>query len=313
MNWLTLPARQAPGVSIAKIYQIESQMILAESGPARLYGVRSGQAGPPPRGKPSRRRKRVDLTFQDVPQMTQITLAASNPGFSRQPSIPWAHDIRNALATIGLHLETLERLAGPRGGKAANAALALISRGAAMCADALTEADRQRYASRRRGFDLIKTISEVVSLLEPAAPDGFEFQIEGGESCIILADQGEVFRILFNLVQNAVSVARRCAAMRKVRISVERAATCVSVRISDNGPGLPKAIKARLFRSPGANARATGFGLAIARELAERNGGNLSFADRAKGTTFLLELPNAAGVEIAPGSAMPSLGRRIAG
>jgi signal transduction histidine kinase len=70
---------------------------------------------------------------------------------------------------------------------------------------------------------------------------------------------------------------------------------------------------AALFRAPAGNGAASGFGLAIARELAERNGGSLSYLDGAKGATFVLELPNAGGREIAYGAAMPSLGRRAAG
>jgi signal transduction histidine kinase len=44
-----------------------------------------------------------------------------------------AHDLRNLLATVGLHVETLQRLSGPSGVKAADAAHALLTRGAALC------------------------------------------------------------------------------------------------------------------------------------------------------------------------------------
>lgn len=244
--------------------------------------------------------------------MTQLTLAASNPGYSQAPAIQWTHDIRNALATIGLHLETLERLAGPHGGKAASAALALVNRSATMCADALAEAHRQKPSSRRRSFDLVKTIAEVVKLLEPLAPAGLEFITDGIYSCFALGDQAEIFRIFFNLAQNAVVVARAGAPISQIRFSVARSEAGLAIRVSDDGPGLPKTIKAKLFHMP-TEGRTNGFGLAIARELAERNGGGLSLLAGAVGTTFLLELPSAAGIEIATVATMPSLGRRIAG
>jgi signal transduction histidine kinase len=245
--------------------------------------------------------------------MTQLTLAASNPALSPAPSHQWAHDIRNTLATIGLHLETLQKLSGPAGGKAASAALALVNRGAGMCTDALFEARMPRAGSRRRAFDLGKTVKEIVVALAPSAPAGFEFDFDGGGSHIVLGDQSDVFRIIFNIAQNAVNAARRGARINHVNIAIERKAMSVAVKISDNGPGLPKAVKAKLFRSPSESSATGGFGLAIARELAERNGGALSFVDGTKGTVFLLELPQAGGREIASGAAMPSLGRRIAG
>lgn len=245
--------------------------------------------------------------------MTQLTLAASNPALASLPPHQWTHDIRNILGTVGLHLEMLEKLSGPAGTKAASAALALIGRGGAMCAGALAEANGARRSSRPRGFDLVKTIKEVVALLEPTAPASFKFRVDSNELHIALGDQTDVFRILFNLAQNAVAAARRRAPMSQFSISIARKATGIAVRISDDGPGLPKAAKAALFRSPVKRGATNGFGLAIARELAERNGGNLTYVDGAKGATFVLELPNAGGCEIPYGAAMPSLGRRAAG
>ena len=56
---------------------------------------------------------------------TPPVYAAPDP--VNQPSL--VHDLRNLLASIGLHVETLQRLSGPGGGKAADAAYALLVRG----------------------------------------------------------------------------------------------------------------------------------------------------------------------------------------
>lgn len=242
--------------------------------------------------------------------MTQLTLAASNPTLGPMPPHQWAHDVRNLLATIGLHLERLEKLSGPGGSKAASAALALISRGGTLCSGALAEAAGPRPLGRRRGFDLVRTINEVVAVLAPAAPEGFDFVVAGDGPVIVLGDQTEVFRILFNLAQNAVAAARAGARLTTLTFSVSRSAAGVTVRIADDGPGLPPAVKSKLFRTLEQGSH--GFGLAIARELAERNGGKLSYA-AGQGATFMLELPQAASPELAHGAAMPSLGRRHAG
>jgi nitrogen-specific signal transduction histidine kinase len=60
----------------------------------------------------------------------------------------------------------------------------------------------------------------------------------------------------------------------------------------DDGHGLP--VRADFFGAlwhPSAVCRRHGYGLAVARELAERNGGSLTLARTDKGTTFALTLP----------------------
>jgi signal transduction histidine kinase len=244
--------------------------------------------------------------------MSKIILASANPVPAGGVSTQWAHDIRNALATVGLHLETLERLSGSRGRDIAHAAHTLMSRAAAMCNDAMAQAAQAEASSRRRGFDIIKTIAQIANLLRPSAPDGFELRVAGTGSFIVLADPQEVFRILFNLTYNAIAIARQGQQhITHVTLLVERVGTTVSVRVADDGPGLPKAVRASLFRPQSSSTGGSGIGLAIARELAERNGGVLRLADQARGTTFILELAGLAALPSEERGALRSLGKRV--
>jgi signal transduction histidine kinase len=210
---------------------------------------------------------------------------------------PWAHDIRNTLTTVGLHLETLERLSGAGGRDVAHAAYALMLRAAAMCTEAVTQSAREGFDSRPHGFDIMKTIVQIANLLRPAAPAGFQIRVAGNGAFMVLANQHDVFRIVFNLLHNAISIARRTTGddqkMTNVTLLVERTDATVAVRIADDGPGLPQTVRNRLFRRRDAQTTGNGMGLAIARELAERNGGVLKFVNSARGTTFLLELSRA--------------------
>lgn len=242
--------------------------------------------------------------------MSQLALA---PLTATNPSARWAHDIRNALATVGLHLETLERLSGTRGREIAHAAHALMSRAATMCNEAMAQGSQTETLSRRKPFDVARTAAQVANLLRPTAPDGFEVQVAGTGSFMALADPQETFRILFNLVHNAVAIARQQkpgGRMSNVTLMIERRGGSVKVRIADDGPGLPATVRAKLFRPQRSTTGGSGVGLSIARELAEQNGGVLQFAESARGTTFVLELPASKTMVTEASGAFRSLGKR---
>lgn len=100
-----------------------------------------------------------------------------------------------------------------------------------------------------------------------------------------------------NLVLNAVEAcgAKRTASRGRVRLVARATDTCVEIRITDDGPGIPARIRAQLFQ-PFASARraerGTGLGLFITRELVERLGGRVACeATGPTGTTFRLRLP----------------------
>ena len=131
----------------------------------------------------------------------------------------------------------------------------------------------------------------VADLLGPTAPKDFCFDFGPGAAVSVYADPDEAFRILFNVMSNAVAVARHePTALRTVRIEAGVEGSIATMQIADDGPGLSNAARAGLFTRPAAAAR-HGYGLVIARELAERNGGTLALAPSSQGTTFVLRLP----------------------
>jgi signal transduction histidine kinase len=87
-------------------------------------------------------------------------------------------------------------------------------------------------------------------------------------------------------------------------VSLEAQAGSSLIRVSDNGPGVPERIRERLFQPFAGSGRpdSTGLGLAIARELAQVHGGDLSLSVTGpQGTVFELRLPGAPQSRAAPG------------
>jgi signal transduction histidine kinase len=223
--------------------------------------------------------------------MAHFAIVTADPW--RPPEGHAAHDLRNILASISLHLETLQRLSGPSGIKAADAVYVLLTRGAVLCDSAMDCATGAGSHARRRRVDLVRTAQQIADLLEPSAPKDFSFDIDKNSAGYVFADPDDVFRILFNLMNNAVNAANRPAStMKSMTIRVGTEGRVVTAQISDDGPGLPACVRSRLFRlQPKQSGSARhGYGLAIARELTERNGGTLTVAPASKGVKFELKL-----------------------
>jgi len=119
-----------------------------------------------------------------------------------------------------------------------------------------------------------------------------------GPSVTIQGDEEEVRAAVSNLIDNAVKYAGKDA---KVDVATENVdGRYVAVRVTDNGPGIPKSelkqIFKRFYRAPGplsARVKGTGLGLFIVRSVAKRHGGRVWAESEGpgRGSTFTLQLP----------------------
>jgi signal transduction histidine kinase len=108
------------------------------------------------------------------------------------------------------------------------------------------------------------------------------------------ADADQLYRVLSNLVRNAVQAIDGTHAAGRVTISGEDAAGRTVIRVSDNGPGLPPKAREHLFQPfrGGVRQGGSGLGLVISSELVRLHGGSLTLAETGPGgTTFRIELP----------------------
>jgi C4-dicarboxylate-specific signal transduction histidine kinase len=112
-------------------------------------------------------------------------------------------------------------------------------------------------------------------------------------------------------MHNALIVARTTGTLRRVDISIVCKGPTTIVEIADDGCGLPPHVAARLFLVPVADGPVHGHGLAIARELMERDGGTLACETSHNGTVFRLELATFTSTPAGRDSAVTrSFGRR---
>ena len=111
--------------------------------------------------------------------------------------------------------------------------------------------------------------------------------------------------MLDNLIRNA-SEALRDAGVVRPRIAVTATTTPdgVCVRVKDNGPGVPAALRAQLFeRYVSTKSTGTGLGLALVRDAIERTGGSVRLAEPSAewaGAHFVLSLPFAEQTNLHP-------------
>ncbi len=105
-------------------------------------------------------------------------------------------------------------------------------------------------------------------------------------------DEGKVTRIVHNMARNAAEAMGAGGGTFSIEVS-RRADKALVIRFSDTGPGVPKALAPRLFRSfvTGGKKGGTGLGLAIVKKIAEEHGGTVALIDTPRGACFDLVLP----------------------
>ena len=127
--------------------------------------------------------------------------------------------------------------------------------------------------------------------------DQVEFALELGEGLpAITADPGQLQQVFINLFQNAAEAMIEKGTTEK-RITVttgwERAGETVLLRVSDNGPGMSRAILEKVFE-PTFTTKPTGhgFGLSTCYRIAAAHRGRIwAESEVGRGATFALVLP----------------------
>ena len=127
------------------------------------------------------------------------------------------------------------------------------------------------------------------------APVEIELDNCVGDDLQIDADSEQLYRVVLNLIRNAVEALVEQGRPGKICVNAERFGQRVRIDITDTGPGIPAGLTPRLFQPFATSARSggSGLGLAFARDLARAHGSDISGWSRpAGGTTFRVEIPD---------------------
>jgi signal transduction histidine kinase len=208
------------------------------------------------------------------------------------------HDMRNILATAQLMSDRLAGANDPVVQRIGPKLVKTLDRAVSYSSAVLAYGGAKEAPPARRQLALRTLVEDVYALSGAEFADGIEFVNAVEDNHVIDADPDQLFRVLNNLVRNALQALdanKDPALMRRISISASRMGSVSEIRIMDSGPGLPPVARDNLFAAFKGSARqgGTGLGLAIAHELVRVHGGEIRLVESVSGrTVFAFTVPD---------------------
>ena len=251
---------------------------------------------------PSRRGDEIGVAERELSDM-QRDLVSMLHQKSRLAALGLAvskinHDLRNLLASSQLLSDQLASVPDPRVQRFAPKLMRSLERAIDFCQSTLSYGRAQEAAPDRRMVLVEPVVAEVRESAGLAADKSIAWisAIERGLS--IDADPDQLFRVLLNLVRNAVQALESRpsgdAAIMQIRITGRREGSVAIIEVSDTGPGVPARAREHLFEAFQSSGRpgGSGLGLAIAAELVRAHGGDIHLVEGTIGATFRISIPD---------------------
>jgi heavy metal sensor kinase len=161
----------------------------------------------------------------------------------------------------------------------------------------LSRGDAGLMPISRQPVDLRRVVDDVAEHMRLVAEEkGVTLETEEVSPCAIQADEDQLRRLLFNLVDNAIKFT---PAKGTVKVNASRYDGQARIEVTDSGIGIPPEhlphVFQRFYRVDPAgepDVAGTGLGLAIARSIAEAHGGSIAIESTVGvGTRAILTLP----------------------
>jgi PAS domain S-box-containing protein len=223
---------------------------------------------------------------------TQLDLSARLTAISRLTG-GVAHEIKNPLNSIALHLEVLRARIENLDAKA-ESEIAVISR-------EITRLDRvvKTFLDFTRPLDLNlveieagQLVGEIAALTEPEARKrNIEMTVDTGPGGLMLrADRDLIKQAVLNVVMNGIDAMSNGG---RLCIEAKRAGADCVIGVVDQGGGIPPHLRDRIFNLYfTTKEKGSGIGLAMAFRAVQLHNGSIDFAsEEGKGTSFWLRLP----------------------
>lgn len=161
----------------------------------------------------------------------------------------------------------------------------------------LREADVEGFLRRDYGreeyLEPAEIIRKSVSLVRYES-DGAIFHIDIADGLpLLLGIRHRLIQVFSNLFLNALQAT---GGRGEIRITASASSAgdtrWLEFAVGDNGPGIPPAIRSRIFEPLFSGGKGTGLGLYIVRSIVEGMGGRVEVrSQEGKGTTFILTFP----------------------
>ncbi len=205
-----------------------------------------------------------------------------------------AHELNNKLTPILGYAEILSSDMNKEQLDRAIEGIRAASEGAKKIVNSLLLFSRREKPTKIE-CNLNEIVENACSLVSTCISQGSTIEIEKKlDSTLpcIMADPHQIEQVVTNIIKNALDALAPQGG--KVRIETSSKGEHVLVKVTDDGPGIPKEIIKNIFDpffSTKSKKEGTGLGLSICHGIIKEHGGDISVSSRPGHTTFLIKLP----------------------
>ncbi|MEM1170738.1 MAG: ATP-binding protein [Cyanobacteria bacterium P01_H01_bin.35] len=156
--------------------------------------------------------------------------------------------------------------------------------------------------SKVKSADIHEGIDNTLLILSHKLKQGVKILKNYGDLPLVECYPAQLNQVFMNIIANAIDAMLESDTQQKqIVIQTEKVAEDkVMVKIRDNGPGIPPAVKDKIFNpffTTKPVGKGTGLGLSISYQIIEKHGGKIEVISQpGKGTEFAIALPVHSGI-----------------